>query len=135
LSSAGPTATPDDPVGVPNGSRVYRRIPPVWWIPDDDGGKRLTSAAFQDKDGYLSIGVGQVLDELGLAVDDILIGFEGYGLAGLEVAWIRNLHLGVTREPTEDEPWHGAIWGSKTGSVKRKMSEEASVLIEPSTPA
>lgn len=132
MSATNEIAPKDDPVGVPNGSYVYRRIVPEWWIPDGNGGRRLTSAAFIDLRGYVSIGIGKVLEEQGLGPEAAIADHEGYGLARLEVSWIRDsINLGITKEPTDREPWHGAIWGNKTKSIKSQLRAKAVILIEP----
>jgi hypothetical protein len=121
---------------VPDGTYVYRRIVPEWWIPDGNGGHRLTSAAFIDRQGYVSIGVGEVLTEMSLSPEASLAAHEGYGLAQLGVSWIRSdLNLGMTREPTDLEPWHGALHGKKTPGKKTLLSKNAKILIEPSLTA
>jgi hypothetical protein len=122
---------PDDPVEAPAGSHAYRRINPEWWVPDGNGGHRLSTQAFQDNPNYLSVGLGSVLATCGEPPERVLEGYEGYGLADLDVSTIRGLALGVTSIPTEAEPWHGGIWGKKTGSIKNKLQAMATVLVQP----
>jgi len=122
----------DDLKAVPNGSSVYRRIAADWWIDDGEGGRRVSSQAFQDKDGYMSVAVGAVLDEMELGPEAALNGHEGYGLARLDVSFLRlTVHLGLTCLPTESEPWHGGVWGKKTSGVKNRLQGVAEIVVVP----
>ena len=48
--------------------------------------------------------------------------YDGYGLAKLDVSVLRGqLHLGSTSIATEREPWHGGVWGKKTGGIRNKL--------------
>ena len=53
---------PDDPT-IPDDSLVYRRITPEWYKVDPGTGeRRLTSAAFSDLGGAMSVAVGIDVD-------------------------------------------------------------------------
>lgn len=88
--------------------------------------------AFQDMRGSLSVGLEVVLIELGLSPDAVLADHPGLGLVSLPVSFLRSLHLGVVKEPTEAEPWHGAVYGKKTGGVRNKLSQTALIVRAPS---
>ena len=122
----------DDPHAVPADTVVYRRISPDWWVDDGSGGRRISSQAFQDHPAYMSVAIGLALTELEQPTDVVLDGFDGYGLARLEVSFLRrDLHLGVTREPTEVEPWHGGVWGRKSSGIRNKLANAAVVEVVP----
>lgn len=110
---------------VPSSSYVLRRISPDWIVDDGQGGERVSSAAFQDKGRGMSVALSVTLDELGLPYAAAVESFEGYGLLQYEVAWIRSMKLEVERSPTEAEPWHGDVTGTKTGSVRKAFSANA----------
>jgi hypothetical protein len=101
---------------------MYRRINPAWYV-DDDEGRRVTSQAFQDLGGSMSVALGVVLRELGLEPEIVVESYEGFGLMSLSVGFVRSLSLGVVREPTEVEPWHGAVHGTKSRSIRSKLAQ------------
>ncbi len=72
-----------------------------------------------------------VLLELELTPDVVLANHPGYGLVSLSVGLLRQLNLGVIKEPTEAEPWHGCVYGKKTGSVRSRLSKEAKLIRAP----
>ncbi len=116
---------------IPPSTVVYRRISPEWYGPPGEETKRVTSAAFQDKQGSLSVALEVVLLELELTPDVVLANHPGYGLVSLSVGLLRQLNLGVIKEPTEAEPWHGCVYGKKTGSVRSRLSKEAKLIRAP----
>jgi len=103
---------------------MYRRINPAWYV-DDGEGHRVTSQAFQDLGGSMSVALGVVLIELGLEPETVVETHEGFGLMSLSVNFVRSLGLGVVREPTEAEPWHGAVHGTKSRSIRLKLAQHA----------
>lgn len=115
------------------GSVVYRRINPSWWVPTDDGGRRITSQAFQDSGSYMSVALGVLLEEQGIEPAVVVEGFDGFGLAQLGVDFVRGLGLGVTVEVDEanTEPWHGGVHGKKTGAIRTSLAGHALLVIEP----
>ncbi|SRR6266508_1281508 len=122
----------DDPRAVPSGSLLYRRINPDWYI-DDGQGYRVTSQAFHDLRGSLSVALGVVLEEMGLSPDVVVESYDGFGLVSLSTRFVRSVGLGVVREPTKEEPWHGGIYGKKTGRIKSSLAKEAIWLRRPRT--
>ena len=69
----------------------------------------------------MSVALGVILDQRGFEPDDVLKEFENYGLLRFSVAFIRSLHLGVIHKPTPAEPWHGEVYGKKTGGIRNKL--------------
>jgi hypothetical protein len=113
----------DDPVEVPDDSFILRRVSPLWYIEDRRAGRRVSSAAFSDSGDAMSVGLTVVLDELGLDHSRAVDGFDRYGLLRFPVSWVRSeLKLGVVRSPTDDEPWHGDVYGAKTDSVRKRFA-------------
>lgn len=124
-------APPDDPAGVPSDTFLYRRIRPEWYVADGTGGHRASSAAFQDLRGSLSVALGVVLECHNRPPEDVVANFPGYGLYRLSVGFVRGLGLGVIRDPTEDEPWHGSVCGKKTKSIKTQLSNGGEWALRP----
>ncbi|HEY3830750.1 MAG TPA: hypothetical protein VGO03_00500, partial [Acidimicrobiia bacterium] len=129
ISNAPEAGPPDDPA-IPSSSSVYRRFSAQWWVNDGDGGKRLSSQAFQDHPKYVSVGLGVLIEAAGADPYVLLEGHDGYGLAQLSVGYLRQeLHFGVVPEPTQGEPFHGGIHGKKTGSKRSKCAKHATVIV------
>lgn len=91
--------------------------------------------AFQDNPDSVSVALGIVLDDLGLAPDVVVEPFPGYGLWRLSVALVRELGLGVVKDPTEREEWHGSVYGKKTKRVKTSLALNGEWVRRPAEPS
>jgi hypothetical protein len=114
--------------------QLWRRINPVWFVPDDNrGGLRPSSAAFDDsKDGSpLSVLLASVVRSTGRNAADVLSGFNKYALASFAAGAARSCGQGVDRTPLEDEPAHASVFGRKTKPVKRHLANAAQWVIAP----
>ena len=114
----------DDPT-IRNGETLWRRIFPGWIVPDDNEvGWRVSSAAFDDSpDGSpMSVLLADVVEATNRTADDVLTGFEGYGLTVLVAGFVRSLKQGIARTPEPHEPAHASVFGSKTPKVKRALA-------------
>ena len=59
----------------------------------------------------------------------------GYGLAALLAGLARNdCKLKLKRHPTDRDPAHVHVIGTKTDSVRRKLRKGSTVLVEPAHP-
>jgi hypothetical protein len=127
----------DEPEAIPDDALLYRRIQGRWidWATrDPDNRPRLTGGAFQDASrklceqwGYpgraMSVGLSLILEGLGFGPEKMLESIaEGVGLAALRAGDVRFLHQGVTRRPTDSEPWHGLIF-SKLSPQKNDTTQ------------
>jgi hypothetical protein len=127
------TAFADDEITVPDGVILYRRVD---W--DKIGGRTkcpsgatgtLNANCFTDypldralalgyPDSCMSVGLGNVLQELGLPPEKMLEGYEGMGLAEINASDLRKLSRfdgtpcpqGLMACPTDTEPWHGIVF-------------------------
>ncbi|MDA0159572.1 hypothetical protein OM076_04790 [Solirubrobacter ginsenosidimutans] len=108
------------PVGpVAGGTKLYRRIPPSWLTPDEDRGcRRISSAAFRDKEA--SIFLADVLDQLKKDPSDILVGSHaGDYLVSVTADDAFEFEQEVKRSPVEGvaegdvQQAHGEVSGSK----------------------
>lgn len=120
---------------MPSESFLYRRISPQWYCRDSAGGWRVTTAAFQDLRGSLSVAIGVVLERHNRRPEDVIAKFPGYGLYRLTAGFVRSLGLGVVLDPTDEEQWHGSIYGKKTGSIKARLAVNGEWVVRPAEPA
>ncbi len=70
----------------------------------------------------MSVALGVLLIATELDPEIVLEGYPDFGLLSLSAGYLRSLHLGVVAEPTEAEPWHGSVYGKKTGSIRDKLA-------------
>lgn len=66
-------------------------------------------------------------------MEDVLTGYEGFGLVSLSAASVREQNQIVVRKPLPDNPAHGEVIGEKTRGVRRAMKRSAIWLIKPSS--
>lgn len=121
----------DDPT-IQDNSELWRRIHPVWIVPDANvGGMRVSSAAFDDsRDGSpLSVLLADVVAQTHRGPREVLFGFAGYALATIGAGTARGFGQGIARTPEPDEPAHASIFGPKTGKNKRGMAKAAKWVV------
>lgn len=81
---------------------VYRRVKDsgnINVVNDKDGNRIASSAAFEDDDDGISVFLHSTLVEANLDAASVIVGFNGYVLAKITVEAIRNLGVGVVRDP------------------------------------
>ncbi len=100
-----------DDESIQNEWTLWRRIPPWHIVPDGDGGRRPSSAAFEnDPDGDpMSV----IIVEKGGDLERALEGHVGFGVAAVTVAAMRERGQQVVFAPTDEEPAHGLVVGTK----------------------
>jgi hypothetical protein len=117
----------DDP-SIPGEERLFRRIPRTWVDWDDDGNAGISSAAFKDEE--LSINIESIMVRDGRQPADAIRQYPGYGLAAITAAHARSLNQVVARDPIEEEPAHGIVYGQKKrGGIAGKLRDGASWVI------
>ena len=125
---------PDDP-SISDATELYRRIHPRHHITWDDnrGAWRVKSAAFQNTTGTksMSVALGDVLQAAGRSPTTVLALYPDWYLASLTARFVRQHDQGLLREPTDEEPAHGAVVGEKRESVKRAFAREARWVVAP----
>jgi len=124
----------DDPA-IPNSEDLWRRIHPLWAVPDNNsGGWRVSSAAFDDStDGSpLSVLLATVVAKTHRTADDVITHYAGYFLASITAGTAREYGQGIDPTPTPDEPAHASVFGKKTASIKRNLATRAKWVIAPS---
>ena len=124
---------PDDPT-IPNESKLWRRIPPWHFIPDENrGGFRPSSAAFDNHpDGTpMSVLLADLVRQTGRNAHDALARHVGFALASFTAGLARDCEQSVAREPIPDEPAHAVVFGRKTTGVKRRLAKGAEWVVAP----
>lgn len=121
-----------DDLTIADDAVLWRRIHPMWAVPDENGGGlRVSSAAFDNSpDGSpTSILIAEVV-LAGRRGPEVVV-HEGYGLASLKAREARECGQAVVRDPLPDEPAHGLLVGPKTKSVRRRLAAAACWVITP----
>ena len=124
-----------DDLTIGNEAGLFRRISPCHFVSDENsGGLRPSSAAFDDhpNGSPMSVVLADALAATGRCPDDLLARYAGFALAMTTAGLARECRQGVAREPLEDEPAHGVVFGRKTKPVKRKLATGACWVIPPS---
>jgi hypothetical protein len=115
----------DDP-SIPGEAIVWRRINRVHLVTVE---RRLSSAAFSDSSDGTPMSA-----TLATATSDpaaYAARWNAFGVVGISVQRLRELGLGVTRAPTDEDPDHVSIHGEKKKSVKTALARDARWVVEP----
>jgi hypothetical protein len=113
---------------------LLRRIPPVWWIPDENLGRlRPTSQAFNNhgNGSPMSVHLQKVLEEHRLPVNSVLEGHVGFALASITAGLARTHAQRIRRKPLDDDPAHAEVFGEKTRSVRKAFAMGAVWAVPP----
>ena len=123
-----------DDITILDSADLWRRINPLWIVPDNNQGElRISSAAFDDSpDGSpLSMLHAEVVFSTGRTAQDVLSQLPEYSLASLQAGDARAQRQAVSRTPTEEEPAHVSVAGLKTKRVKKALASAARWVIGP----
>lgn len=126
-------STKDDP-SIPNESHILRRISPKMVVEDKNAGVlRPSSQAYNDSStSPMSVNLSCVMDESRRPYEDSLNNYPTAFLAKIEVRVVREVcGLGVIKDPLPEEPAHGLVTGTKTRSVRKKLSSNSIWIIDP----
>ena len=129
---------------------LVRRVRPQWvhWNETSPSGQwpRISSQNFQDYNQEMAERAGCPAPAMSVAVlaifrahrnndEELLIGYEGYGLALITAGDVRALQQGVTMWPNEDEPWHALVFSKSTRiksvGTRSRLAEAAVWLRRP----
>ena len=130
----------DDPVGIPNGTRLFRHIDPTMIVPDKDRKEqRPTSQNFQNsRDGTpMSVFAENVAVAHGETAIDFLKGvWSGWYLVALPTEWMRQHGQKVYLDPDNQDPedWHpshAAVAGLKDAKIRKKLAEKYEWIVPP----
>lgn len=131
----------EDDLSIADETRLLRRIPVrpdvniVW---DGNNNRwRPSSASFDNHpDGSpMSVVLGDALSDMGRSYESAM-GRHGddFALVAFTAGVARENAQGVAREPVEDEPAHGVVFGNKTKRVKRNIAKNSFWIIPPEIP-
>jgi hypothetical protein len=123
----------DDP-SIPDGTALWRRIIPQWWIKDPATGLyRLSSEGFGDPPDGTHMSVA-IRDEIvGGAARFLANCPPGCGIAEFTAGHARHgCHLAVARDPLPNEPWHAIVIGKKKKqNVRRQLRDGCQMVVRP----
>lgn len=125
----------DDPLILPS-EKLLRRVPHWHFIFDRNLARyRPSSAAFEDhpNGSPMSVHLGSVLAQRGLAVVSVLVGHADFALASISASVARENGQGIQRSPLPGDPAHAEVFGPKSGSVRRRLAKTAEWVVPPST--
>ena len=126
----------DDPA-VGDGTTLLRRIPENHFHFDHNLGRMPpSSAAFEDdRDGDpMSVYRKDVIDAEGGDVKRVLIGHQGYALAGITAGLVRSREHTVFSDPLPDESSHAKVCGHRTKRLMREFARKAEWVVPPPAP-
>ena len=118
-----------DDADIPDTAELWRRINPDWWVWDEKiSGRRLSSQVYENsKDGS---GTSVILSSES-SIEQVMGGYDRYGLALLTAGAARAAQQGVRRVPVENVPGHAQIEGRKSGSAKNKLVAASTIVVVP----
>jgi hypothetical protein len=123
---------PVDPASPVQGDTpLYRRINPAPHLVWDENLEcwRISTGAFRDPE--MSVGIGDVLEDLQRAPDTLLDGYTGQYLVGFPAQTATDCQLSVVRDPTTPEPAHGLVRGKKPQSIRRALARACEWIVGP----
>lgn len=120
---------PPDDLSIPSEAVLWRRVPDYHFVPAADGTLRPSSAAFDDDPD--SDPMSTILARTGRDPFPVLLGNEGWALAGVPVRLIRELGWVVQRRPISAEPDHVVVIGNKSPGKRRRVARECAWVIPP----
>ena len=124
----------NDDATISNNALLWRRIPPTWWVRDENLGRiRPTSQAFDDsRDGTpMSVLLAEIVARSGRSPIDVLVGHGGFALAAVTSGLARDCNQGIARDPQPQETAHAVVFGQKTGAVKSRLAKNSTWVIPP----
>jgi hypothetical protein len=134
------STAPDDPDGIPDQVRLFRRISPVMIVYDDNlHCWRPTSQNFQDsKDGTpMSVFAENVAMQYNERPEGFLQGrWSSWYLAAVRAGHVREHEQRVYLDPNNQDAddrfeSHAAVAGAKPNKVRKKLSERWEWVIPP----
>jgi len=130
----------DDPVGIPNGTRLLRRIDPEKVVYDKNRQERRpTSQNFQNSkdEPTMSVFAENVALEHGEVPSDFLKGrWSTWYLAAVSAEWMRQHNQKVyldpdNQDPDDFHPSHAAVDGPKDTKTRPKIADKYEWVVPP----
>ena len=126
---------PYDCGGIKGIDGVIRRISKEHIVPDGNGGKRISSMAFKKSsgpNGGMSVDLERLIVQAGLEPREYVTNPRWMGSVRFTASALRKEELMIGRDPLEDNPYHGEVWGNFTSSKVKRLQRlvEWYVVIE-----
>ena len=115
---------------------MLRGIPDFWVLPTEDGGHRITSAAFnrsseaRDKHRGMSLGAKKILECTGMTADQ-WAGGRFRAIVCFPVSDLRVVGAKVGWDPMPEDPAHCGAWGSLPKSLRKRLARDADRCVLP----
>lgn len=99
--------------------RVIRRISQEWIVTDNNGGRRVSTAAFEpsskEHDPYcgLSVDIERFIIDDGLDAQTYVSSPQFTGAIAIAVSNFRTRNFLVGYDPSNSNPYHGSVWGDE----------------------
>ncbi|MDX0617073.1 hypothetical protein GOC93_26045 [Sinorhizobium medicae] len=115
---------------------VLRRISPLHLVEDEkaDGGKRVSSMAFQPSSGQnggMSVDLERSIVEAGANPRTHVISPPFIGAVRFVAGQLRAEQFQVGYDPLPENPHHGEVWGSFSASKKKRLQALAEMYVKP----
>lgn len=124
---------PNDPT-IARSEALLRRVPPKHFYLDENLGRwRPSSAAFEDDDDGdpMSVYRQDVIESEGGSIRRVMPGHEGYALASLTAGQVRSKDQTVHPNPLLEESSHTQVCGDKPKSTCRWFAMQSEWAIPP----
>jgi hypothetical protein len=122
----------NDP-NIPDEERLFRRIKLVQIVKADDGGTRVSSAAFSNPE--LSVTLEGTMRAAGREPEDSLKDNPNDLLMSITAGLCRLHRQVVGPDPLPEEPAHGYVFGKKTKSIQRELRDAAGWVVPEAAPS
>ncbi len=113
----------DDPT-IPDDERLWRRIAPNQLKPIDGTGFEISSAAFRDKTGDLSVHLASLTTR-----ERVLASWPAFSLAELRAAVPRSLEMKVVRDPLPEDPSHALVCPYATKRQAKELARRSTLVV------
>lgn len=119
---------PHDHEGIQPADGIIRRIPEHWIVDDEkaESGRRISSLAFKPSsgpNGGMSVDLEQQIEEAGLDARQYVTTPRWVGSVRFVAGSLRAEGFQIGFDPTDDNPYHGQVWGHFRKSHQRKLRE------------
>jgi hypothetical protein len=129
----GGVVVPHDHLEILNGDDIIRRISKEQCINTPQGGRRVSSIAFQPSSGPqggMSIDIKKSIEEAGLAAADFVTTPRWVGSAVFKADLPRSLSLMVGYEPIPGNPPHGELWGQFDRKISKALQRGSQWFVQ-----
>lgn len=113
-----------DDASIPDVEPLWRRIHPAYLKTRADGGFDVSSAAFRDKSGELSVHLSSLTTRT-----RALSSYPTFSLAEFAAGVPRELGMGVCRDPLPEDPSHALVFPSASKGQAKRLAERCILVV------